>query len=115
KIDPYVNSLSIARVHLLLPSEETLTRDSLQTALQARHFYTGFDVIGDTTGFMFAVDGGGAVMGDEIAFAEGITLKAETPVPARIVFYKNGQVVGVPNHSGEPINNGRLVVDGPGV
>src|SRR5690606_33441817 len=108
KIDPYVNSLSIARVHLLLPANETLTRETLQAALQARHFYTGFDIIGDTTGFTFGVDGGGAVMGDEIAFAEGVTLKAETPVPARIVFYKNGQVAGTPN-------NGRLTVDGPGV
>src|SRR5690606_12123369 len=69
KIDPYVNSLSIARVHLLLPADETLTRESLQAALRARHFYTGFDIIGDTTGFMFGVDGGGNIMGDEIAFA----------------------------------------------
>lgn len=115
KIDPYINSLSIARVHLLLPANETLTRETLQAALQARHFYTGFDIIGDTTGFTFGVDGGGAVMGDEIAFADGITLKAETPVPARIVFYKNGRVAGAPNNTGEPTNNGRLAVDGPGV
>jgi len=115
KIDPYVSSMRLAHMHILLPAGEEPTRETLQAALQKRHFFTGFDVLGDTSGFMFAAENGQTIMGDETAFAAGMVLKATAPLPARIVFYKNGQVVGVPSHSGEPLNYGSIAVDGPGV
>ena len=115
KIDPYVSSMRLARVHILLPAGEELTRETLHTAMQKRHFFTGFDVLGDTSGFTFADENGQAIMGDEIAFTQGLTLKATAPLPARIVFYKNGQVAAVPTHSGDPINYGSIAVDGPGI
>ncbi len=114
KVDPYVSSMRLARMHVLLPAGEELTRDTLQAAMQKRHFFTGFDVLGDTTGFMLAVENGNAIMGDEVPFTDGMTLKATAPLPARIVFYKNGQAFGVPTQSGEAVNYGSIAVDGPG-
>lgn len=94
KIDGYGTIFQIARVHILLKNGTPLTRESLTDAIRDGHFYTGFDVIGETTGFRFTAEnaGGEQIMGDEIAAEGGVKLSVRTPIATRIVIFRNGEV-----------------------
>jgi hypothetical protein len=95
KLDPYERSFRLVRVHVLLPKDQSLDRESLLAALAAGHGFIGFDLFGDSTGFSFnAVNSAeGKIQGDEIALAPGLKLTASTPVNSRIVLLKDGRVV----------------------
>jgi hypothetical protein len=93
KADPYERSFRLVRMHLLLPTGETLDSSSLVRAFAAGHCFIGFDLFGDTTGFRFTATNGTdlKIQGDEIAAANGVTLSVQTPVSARVVLLKDGQ------------------------
>lgn len=93
KFDRYATIFRLFRIHVLLPKDKPLTRESLVEAMKNGHYYTGFDTLGDSRGFMFAAESGGsaAVMGDEIALSGAVRLKLAAPVPARFVVFRNGE------------------------
>lgn len=93
KFDRYAVIFRLFRIHVLLPKDRPLTRESLIEALKSGHYYTGFDSLGESGGFMFAAESGpgNAIMGDEIVAGGAVKLKLSAPVPVRFVVYKNGE------------------------
>lgn len=93
KADPYERSFRLVRMHLLLPTDETLNSSSLVQSFSAGHCFIGFDLFGDTTGFRFTATNGRdqKIQGDEIAAGSGVTLSVQVPVSARVVLLKDGQ------------------------
>ena len=88
KIDGYKFSYSIVRTHIVLAKGTPVSRDRVIDAVRAGRFFTGFDVVGDTTGFSFT--SGDKTVGDEVLFANETSLKITTPMNSRIVTFKNG-------------------------
>jgi hypothetical protein len=88
KFDDYATVFRIVKTHVLLRPEETLTRETLLDALREGHCYIGFDVLGDTRGFLFST--GEKIMGDEIPVTAMPMLKVAVPQKARIVLFKDG-------------------------
>lgn len=88
KIDGYKFSYSIVRTHVLLAKGTPVTREALIDAVRAGQFFTGFDALGDTSGFEFSV--GDKTQGDEVSWTNSSTLKVVAPLNARIVTFKNG-------------------------
>jgi hypothetical protein len=95
QLDPYERSFQLFRAHVLLPAGQQLTAETLLDALRQGHCYTGFDVLGDSSGFSFTATNGTETktMGDEIPWREGARLRAQTPLPARVVWFKDGKIV----------------------
>ena len=91
KLDPYQRIFRIARVHVLLPADQPVTRQSIVYALRSRHSYIGLDSLADSSGFSLTVEGGSAIMGDEAPLAGSGRLIATSPLNARIVLMKNGE------------------------
>jgi hypothetical protein len=104
RLDPYETSFRLVRVHVFIPTGQALTRDNLVEAIKAGHCFIGFDLFGDTSGFVFTAENstGVKIQGDEITL-EGTKLKIEVPVEGRIVLFKDGSVhldeTGVSNKS----------------
>jgi hypothetical protein len=94
-LDPYARSFSIVRNHVLLEEEKPLTSETLLDALRSGHSYIAFDIFGDSTGFSFTAENsqGRRIMGDEIELLDGVRLVVTTPVKARVLLFKDGQVV----------------------
>ena len=95
KIDPYWVIFKLVRQHVLLEKDKPLTRENLLEALKNGHSFIGFDVLSDTSGFSFTAtnDVENKIMGDEIALASGVKLKASAPQTARFVFFRNGEKI----------------------
>jgi hypothetical protein len=96
KLDPYERSFSVVRTHVLVPRDQTFDARALLDALAAGHAYVSFDLLCDATGFRFTAtdgteSGGPKPMGDEIALAGGVRLRATTPVESRMVLIKDGK------------------------
>jgi hypothetical protein len=99
QLDPYAVSFRLVRVHVLIEENKPLDETSLIEAIRAGHCFIGFDFLGDTAGFAFEAqntyDMGPLeqrINGDEIRL--GITMmKVRTPVPSRVVLYKDGSVI----------------------
>ena len=100
QLDPYVTSFRLVRLHLLVPADsdsgsKPLAADELIAALKNGHCFIGFDLLGDPSGFRFEVVNSSEqkIQGDEIQFKEGTRLNITLPVPARILLFRNGQVI----------------------
>ena len=94
KLDPYERSFRTVRTHVLIPRNKELSRESLLEAISQGHCYVGFDLFGDPKGFSFAAAASQQkIMGDEIAFAEGLRLMASAPLVSRFVLVKDGSVM----------------------
>src|SRR5712692_666925 len=94
KLDPYERSFRVVRTHVLIRKEKGLTRESLLEAISQGHCYVSFDLFGNGKGFNFAASGAETkIMGDEIAFADGLRLTATTPLAGRFVLFKDGSVI----------------------
>jgi hypothetical protein len=93
KLDPYERSFRVVRTHVLIKKGTELTRESILEALGRGHCYLSFDIFADASGFNFSVSGSEATMGDEISASAQPRLSVTTPLLARIVFLKNGNVV----------------------
>jgi hypothetical protein len=93
KIDPYETTFRIVRMHILLPKDVPLTRESLIDAIGKGNYFTGFDAFGDTTGFRFVGTAGSEIVqqGGEASYSDGLLLKISSPVAVRMVIFKNGE------------------------
>jgi hypothetical protein len=94
-LDPYERTFSVVRNHVLIEKEKPLTSETLLAGLASGHCYIAFDLFGDSTGFTFSAENsqGGKIMGDEIELLDGVRLTITTPVPARVLLIKDGQVI----------------------
>jgi hypothetical protein len=94
-LDPYERTFHIVRNHVLIEKEKPLTSETLLGALASGHSYIAFDLFGDSSGFTFTGENsqGGKIMGDEIELLDGVRLTATTPVKARVLLIKDGQVI----------------------
>ncbi|MEP6848086.1 MAG: hypothetical protein ABI999_04465 [Acidobacteriota bacterium] len=92
KLDPYAVTFQLAREHVLVEKDRPLTRENLVEAIKRGHYFIGFDVLGDTTGFSFTAHTNEktALPGDQID--KSSELKIISPTPARFVFYKDGAI-----------------------
>ena len=95
QLDPYERSFHLVRVHVLIAKDKSLNSDTLLEALANGHCFIGFDLFGDTSGFSFSGSNGieNKIQGDEIGLQQGVRLKANTPVPGRIVLLKDGNPI----------------------
>jgi hypothetical protein len=95
QLDPYERSFRLFRTHIILPAGQPLTQENLYLSLRQGHCFTGFDVLGDTSGFLLTADNGAEqkLLGDEIALREGVRLKISLPIPARVALFRDGQRV----------------------
>ena len=97
KLDPYITIFRMARMHVSIEKDKELSRETLLEAIRARRYFVGFDVIGDTTGFQFsmATTAGDVIQGDTVLLGDAPKLMADTKRDgiARMVIYRNGQVV----------------------
>src|SRR5689334_17379893 len=91
QLDPYATSFRLVRLHVLVPQGQTLDATSLMEAVRAGHCFIGFDFLGNTSGFAFEA-GNGKIQGDEISLAADTRLRVRSPVPARIVIFKDGVI-----------------------
>lgn len=89
QLDPYETSFRLVRLHVLVQQGKTLDATTLMEAVRAGHCFIGFDFLGDASGFVFEA-GNGKIQGDEISLAADTRLRVRSPVPARIVIFKDG-------------------------
>ena len=105
KLDPYERSFRLVRLHVLAADLSSLNgqfsfasfnEETLLRALKEGHCFIGFDLFGDTSGFRFtAADADEQrIMGDEIKLETEVKLNVMAPVPARILLFKDGNVIG---------------------
>lgn len=95
KYDRYAMIFSLMRTHVLIPANEALTRESVLKALRVGRSFFGLDILGDSSGFVFYADnvGEASVPGSEFDTARGAILRVASPLPARIVIFKEGKKV----------------------
>jgi hypothetical protein len=94
KLDPYERSFRTVRTHVLIKKDKGLTRESLLEAIALGHCYVSFDLFADARGFQFtAVAAEPKIMGDDVANAIGLGLKASAPLNSRFMLLKDGNVV----------------------
>ncbi|MGB7207843.1 MAG: hypothetical protein WBD27_04215 [Pyrinomonadaceae bacterium] len=96
KLDDYATIFRLARQHVLIEKDKPLTRENLIEAIKAGRSYIGFDSFSDTSGFMFSASNCGQTdepMGSSMQDCDIdiTTFRAESPIPARIVAFRNGQ------------------------
>jgi hypothetical protein len=60
-------------------------------AVRAGHCFIGFDFLSDTSGFVFETENG-KLQGDEVSLTPETRLRVRSPVPARIVIFKDGVI-----------------------
>jgi hypothetical protein len=93
KLDPYERSFRTVRTHVLIKQGKLLTRETLLEALSLGHCYISFDLFSDAGGFNFSVLHSDKTMGDEVALNTQPRFVVQTPLPTRVVLFKNGQSV----------------------
>src|SRR5947209_13858886 len=94
-LDPYERSFHLVRNHVLIEKEKPLASDTLLAALASGHCYIAFDIFGDPSGFTFTAENSQdkRIMGDEIELLDGVRFVITTPVNARVLLIKDGQVI----------------------
>jgi hypothetical protein len=92
ELDPYIRSVRFVSTHVLA---KELTEPGILDALRQGRVFIGFDMIADSKGFKYFAESQGnkAVMGETIAFAPDLRLRAGSPEPCRFTVVKNGHVV----------------------
>lgn len=102
QLDPYDTSFRLVRLHVLIEQGKTFDATSLIDAVRAGHCFIGFDFLSDSSGFSFGAESGGErkLQGDEVSLGTDTKLRVRTPVPGRIVVFKNGAVFLDENGSG---------------
>lgn len=91
--DPYERSMMYVNTHILV---ERLEEAAVREALRVGHAFVAHDWLCDATGFAFVATAQGkriGVMGDEIAFRDGLKLEAELPVACELKLIKDGAVI----------------------
>jgi hypothetical protein len=95
QLDPYSTSFRLVRLHVLTNDGKYLPLAHLLEALKSGHCFIGFDLFGDTTGFRFeaTTPSETKIQGDEIQFQNDTRLRITTPVPSRVLLFKDGSVI----------------------
>lgn len=92
-IGPYEMLFRMVRTHLLAPA---LAPEDLYAALRQGHAYIALETERPAAGFRFLLRRDGraiGLMGDELPWEQGMELVAEVPAPARIMLWRDGQVI----------------------
>lgn len=91
-LDRYERSLRYVNTHVLARS---LTEPDIIDALRNGRVFIAFDMIADARGFTFLAecDGAKAVMGEEIPYFAGLTLKVAAPLECRFTMLRDGEQV----------------------
>ena len=91
-LDPYPRAFRHVTTHLLMKEH---TEEAVRDALKNSRAYVSFDWMCDPTGFVFqAVDGGSVQpIGSEVAFREGLTLRAGAPLAGTFRLMRNGSEI----------------------
>lgn len=90
KLDPYALTFQLARMHVLIPKAQPFTCENLIEAIKTGHYFVGFDILGDTTGFSVTAN----MMSPVIYEAPDMrqpSYRVESPVPARVRVLRNGE------------------------
>lgn len=95
RLDRYEHSLRHVSTHLLM---KELTKEAVWEALEAGRAYVAFDWIADPTGFDFAAvsDTARHEMGSQVAFAEGLHLRGQSPLSVGWKLIRNGKPMVIP-------------------
>ncbi|HEX7333334.1 MAG TPA: hypothetical protein VF290_17660 [Pyrinomonadaceae bacterium] len=95
QLDPYETSFRLVRLHALIEANKPLDATSLLDAVRAGHCFIGFDFLGDSSSFSFTAENAGErkIQGDEISLKPETRLRVQSPVPGRIVIFKDGSVL----------------------
>jgi hypothetical protein len=95
QLDPYATSFRLVRLHALTDASKSVDSEQLLDAIRAGHCFVGFDLFGDTSGFIFEAESPTEkkIQGDEIRLENGTHLRIQTPVASRIVLFKDGSVI----------------------
>jgi hypothetical protein len=96
QLDPYETSFRLVRMHVLLERDKPLDEANLLEALRAGHCFIGFDFLGDTSGFSFT--SGTRIQGDDVPLGTDTRLSVKTPVPSRVVLFRDGTAIGFEEH-----------------
>jgi len=93
RLDPYERSFRTVRTHVLIKKDKALSRESLLDAVSNGHCYLSFDLFSDASGFDFRINGSEKIMGDEVTMNSQPRFQVQSPLLARIVMLKNGDVI----------------------
>jgi hypothetical protein len=94
KLDPYERSFRTVHTHVLIEKGKGLSDASLLEAIALGHCYVSFDIFADAKGFSFSAAGAERkILGDEIDFASGLSLKAAAPLNSRFALFKEGTMI----------------------
>jgi len=93
KLDPYERSFRAVRTHVLIKKDKPLSREGLLEAISQGHCYLSFDLFSEAGSFDFRIRNSGKIMGDEVALDSQTRFQIHSPLPARIVLLKNGNVI----------------------
>jgi hypothetical protein len=93
RLDPYERSFRTVRTHVLIKKDLALSRESLLDALSHGHCYLSFDLFNDASGFDFRIRDADKIMGDEAPWISQLRFQVQSPLPARIVMLKKGDVI----------------------
>jgi hypothetical protein len=83
------------RLHVLIEENKPLDETSLIEAIRAGHCFIGFDFLGDSSGFAFEAENPPRVQwiqGDEIYLQPDAKLRIQSPIPGRVMIFKDGSV-----------------------
>jgi hypothetical protein len=91
QLDSYERMARFVNTHLLAPE---LTEAAILDALRAGRAFIAFDMIADSTGFLWLAKNGTAqsVMGQATVFSGETRLRAVSPEPCRFTVVKDGQI-----------------------
>jgi hypothetical protein len=101
QLDPYARMIRHVRTHVLA---HELTEPSILAALRAGRAFIGFDLMVDSTGFLWLAKDGDhhVVMGESIAWSPTLRLRAFAPNPCRFRILLDG--VSVHRHDGRQLD-----------
>jgi hypothetical protein len=83
------------RLHVFTDPLKVFDSAQLLEAVKAGHCFIGFDLFGDTSGFRFEAQTPTETkfQGDEVPLQNDLRLHIQTPVPTRMVLFKDGSVI----------------------
>ncbi len=92
QLDPYYVSLGYVSTHVLSTGR---TEAEIRKALAHGRSYVGFDWMCDPTGTAFVLESGKhmATIGDSVALAHGMRLRAETPLACSLRLVRDGKTL----------------------
>ena len=92
QLDPYERMLRYVGNHILA---QELTEEAILASFKQGRVFISFDMLADGRGFVWMAQHGEkqAVMGESMAYKEGITLRAAAPQVCRFVIVKDGKEV----------------------